>query len=286
MHSAKVISMETIHTDRWVAWMRAQSWSQATITKRLSLIKSIRTQTGTSPVMLSIEQILDVLASPTITGATRRAYWLWLRSWFGWCVQAGLREDNPTDKIAKPHAGRRAIRVIDRGHVERLLAVPVRSRTRLMILLGAYQGLRVSEIAKIHSRDVDLISGTLHVIGKGDVSATLPLHPLVASHAAGRAGWWFPSSQNASGHVLGASVGDTIGDAMRRASIPGTAHSLRHWYATELLSCGVDLRTIQQLMRHASLATTEQYLHLDDSARRAAVLRLPDLTRPAVLRVA
>ena len=64
---------------------------------------------------------------------------------------------------------------------------------------------------------------------------------------------------------------------MIRCQVPGSAHSLRHWYATQLLREGADIRVVQQLMRHASLATTAGYLAVESDALTAAVAALPDL---------
>jgi len=149
-----------------------------------------------------------------------------------------------------------------------------------MILLAAYQGLRVFEIAKFRGSDIDLVSREMVVEGKGGVHAVLPLHPIIEAEAAHYGpGLWFPQHvanvQN-TGHILGASVSSILSTAMKRAGVPGSAHSLRHWHATELLRSGVDSRVTQQLMRHASLATTQRYMHVDDTQRRAGLLLLPD----------
>ena len=63
-----------------------------------------------------------------------------------------------------------------------------------MVLLAALQGLRAHEVAKLKGEDLDLEAGTMVVKGKGDVTAMLPLHPLVIGHAAvmPRSGFWFP----------------------------------------------------------------------------------------------
>lgn len=264
---------------RWSAWMRAQSWSEKTIRSRVDLVARAAAVAATDPVDLTTDDVAGFLSTPTISAATRRAYWLWLRSWFTWCVVDGLRVDDPTMRIPKPRAARRAKRRLVSAHVQALLATRMRRRTHTMILLAAYQGLRVHEIAKVRGVDVDPIAGVLEVEGKGGVLEYLPLHPLVAEAAGAYGpGWWFPSDKNPTGHVRSESVTDVIGDVMRRAGVPGTAHSLRHWYATELLEQGVDLRTIQRLLRHASLSTTEIYLHSGAERDHAAILRLPDLS--------
>jgi integrase/recombinase XerD len=71
------------------------------------------------------------------------------------------------------------------------------------------------------------------------------------------------------------SLSATISRAMHRAGVPASAHSLRHWYATELLEAGADVRTVQTLLRHASLNTTAIYLKVNADKQRAAGLALP-----------
>lgn len=160
--------------------------------------------------------------------------------------------------------------------LERLLAGRMHRRTRAMILLGAFQGLRVHEIAKVRVEDVDTDDKVLRVNGKGGVDAVLPLHPLVEALVPGmpRRGWWFPSYEDTRRCVRAASVSLTIGKAMTREGVHGSAHSLRHWYATWLLRSGADAVTVQQLLRHASLATTQIYTKVDFDQMRAAGLRL------------
>lgn len=117
-----------------------------------------------------------------------------------------------------------------------------------------------------------------------EVRAILPLHPVIESEAADYGqGYWFPQrvgNRSNAGHILGESVTSILSVAMKRAGVPGSAHSLRHWHATELLRQGVDIRVIRDLMRHASVATTERYLHITADQQREGLLLLPDLTQP------
>jgi integrase/recombinase XerD len=264
----------------WALWMQAQSWSERTIRERIGLIR--RVASGRSPAALSVEDVVQFLGTVTVSASSRKKYDADLRAWFRWCLESGLRDDDPMMRVPKPKAPRSEVVPIRTEHVRMLLASRMHRRTRSMILLAAYQGLRVHEVAKIRGLDIDVIGQTLTVVGKGGVTAHLPLHPKIAAESQHCGpGWWFtqhvPNYRSASGgHVLGNSVSRIVGDAMRRAGIPGTAHSLRHWYGTELLRAGVDIRVIQQLLRHSSLATTETYLHVDSDQRQVAILRLPD----------
>lgn len=274
-----LVSKRVNNLQRWETWMRAQAWSESTIRKRRQLIERAGRDAGRDPATLTADDVAALLATPGLSAASRRAYWLWLHSWFRWLICDGQRLDDPTVQIPKPRAPRRTPRRLVTAHLETLLTVRMRPKTRTMILLAAYQGLRVHEIAKFRGEHIDLMAGTVEVEGKGGVREFLPLHPAIEREAANYGpGWWFPSTLNDSGHVRAESVTDVIGDAMRRARVPGTAHSLRRWYATELLESGVDLRVIQRLLRHSSLATTELYLLGGSGGDLAAVLRLPDLS--------
>lgn len=280
-------TLKTLHVDpvlrNWRTWMRAQSWSRRTIDDRLDLVARVAREHNTRPEDLQVDDILEFLAG-SFSASTRQTYHVNLDAWFRWLVRAGARADNPMADLSIPKAHRRPPRPIQTSHLEVLLTTRMHRRTRTMILLAAYQGLRVSEIAKFRGDDLDHVSSELHVIGKGGVDAVLPLYPLIREESeAYGPGWWFPqwkpnSDGAAGGHVLGRSVSTIIANAMRRAGIPGSAHSLRHWFASQLLREGVDIRVIQQLMRHASIATTERYLHVDDTQRREGILLLPDVS--------
>lgn len=88
-----------------------------------------------------------------------------------------------------------------------------------------------------------------------------------------RKGPWFPGPDR--GHQRRESVSGTIKDAMVRAGVPGSAHCLRHWFGTALVRAGVDLRTVQTLMRHQNLSSTAVYTAIADE-RRAKGIQLLD----------
>jgi len=154
-----------------------------------------------------------------------------------------------------------------------------------MILLGAYAGLRVSEIAAIRGEHVDLIMSTLAITGKGEKTHCIPLHPILQGLAVEmpERSWWFPSwvgnhEYGAGGPVLGNSVSAGISKAVDRAGVPGKPHSPRHWFGSSLKGTGVDSLVIKELMGHESLATTAIYVNPRVPLRMqcAAVNLLPD----------
>lgn len=264
--------------DDWQAQMRAANLSERTIGAWRAIVERAARAAGTDVLSLTTNHYAYWLASFT-NGNTRRTYYIGPAAWQGWLVDRGHRVDNPLEALRKPRSPRGVPHALSSIAVHRLLGSAMPARTRTMCLLAAYQGLRVHEIAKMHGRDVDLEAGLLRVAGKGGVIAELPLHPEVeaAALAMPRDSWWFSPTFAPERPIQGRTVTTHISTAMRRAGVSGVPHSLRHWHATALLRSGTDIRTVQTLMRHASLATTQIYLEVTDEARRAAVLRLPTL---------
>lgn len=263
---------------QWRRHMQARSLSPNTIDERLRVLAGLEHTTGTPARRLTTDQLVDWLAAGPWSTSTRATYHGYLRAWFIWLQTQEIRMDNPMVKIPAPRAPRRRPRPVADAHLDVLLATPMHRKTRAMILLAALEGLRVHEIAKIRGQDIDLVAGTLHVIGKGGSDYDLPLHPMLAEIAATmpRVGYWFPANARrpAGGCVHSRSVTDIISRTMRRAGVPGTPHALRHWYGTTLVDSGADLRTVQELLRHASLATTQIYTQVSDRRRTEAVARL------------
>ena len=169
--------------------------------------------------------------------------------------------------------------------LERLFAAARSPRDRLILLIGAYAGLRVSEIVKLLVEHVDFETGLLEVrAGKGDKDRTIPLHQRIAwemqVYLSGReTGWMFPAarlSHGATGHLSARAVQVMVKATAARAQIVRrvSPHKLRHSFATALLSKGADLLEIKDLLGHASVATTQIYAFVQPEKLRASVDRL------------
>lgn len=267
--------------DQWTRRMRAEGLAVRTVTDRPAIVRRAAAAIGAPPTALTTEQIINYLAELPSAG-TRQTYYSALRSWHHWLVLRGVRADDPMADLRRPKAPRRRPRPVATGHIDRLLASGIRGRTRTAVLLCSYQGLRVHEAAKVRGEDVDLLAGTLRVVGKGGTDELLPLHPLVAAEAQKypQRGWWFPSHTRPGRPIRRESLSAAISRAMTRAGVPGTAHCLRHWHATELLRSGNNARVTQTLMRHASLSTLAIYTEVDLEAQRTALSRLPLVEMP------
>ena len=266
--------------DEWILWQRARGLSEKTINERTNVIRRLPYPSTMSPV-----DIDKFLANQAWARSTRATYHGAIRAWNQWLVRTGRRTDDPTVIATTPKAPQGRPRPVANEHLAMLLSVRMYRRTRCMVLLAAYGGLRVGEIANVRGEDVDVIINSLSVVGKGGKRRDVPLHPLLqrAARDMPTKTWWFPSwtgnyRYRAGGPMLANSVSSCISRSMDRAGIPGTPHALRHWFGSALREGGVDSLIIKELMGHESLATTAIYVDVPVRQRIAAISGLPDLT--------
>jgi len=228
----------------------------------------------------------DGLAATTIG---RRA--AAVRSFFRHAVLIGARGDNPAAALDLPRRQRRLPRTLSPGEAERLVGAangtsPRALRDRALVELLYGGGLRIGEALGLQRRSVDLDERLVRALGKGSKERLVPLgRPAVESLrrylAVGR-----PHLDrrhrpelflNARGGPLTRSGAFLI---LRRLADkaglePGRVHPhlLRHSFATHLLEGGADLRSVQELLGHADLSTTELYTHVSDRRRRELYFR-------------
>lgn len=221
------------------------------------------------PLEASTEDLITWFASNTSWGTeTKRSYRASLRSYYGWAYISGRIPADPTTALPRiqPRAG------MPRPAAEDLIREALhqaKDRERLMIMLGAQAGLRRSEIAKIHTRDVVAEMGgwSLRVHGKGRRERLVPLTPALArALRALPEGWAFPSPTG--GHLTPAHVGKLISRAL---GPDATSHQLRHRFATRAYAVDHDLFAVQQLLGHSKPETTMIYTQLPAGRRRAIV---------------
>jgi integrase/recombinase XerD len=264
----------TIGLADWQVWQHAARLSTSTISERVRVLAQFHTDTGVQPAHAQPFDVVQWIASHSEwSDSTTATYSSYLAAWFKWLQLVDRRTDNPMVKVGTAKVPDREPRPISDVDVPRLLGTRMWSSTRVMILLALLAGLRISEIAAVRGEDVDLGARMLWVKGKGRKLRSIPLHPIlveVASRMPER-GWWFPMRRYPSEHVRSKSVSDVIGRTMRRAGVPGTPHALRHWYATSLLDDGNDLRTVQELMRHKSIQSTQIYTKVSGRRQREAI---------------
>ena len=265
--------MDTLIAD----WRLAQARkSPRTLTDRERTVRLFAYRRAVDPVTASWREVAAFLADPAFSDSTAVTYHAALRSWFRFLVETGAREDDPLGRVTRPRAKRGVPHPVSTAELGAVLRRVNRRRTRAMVLLAAYEGLRVAEIARV--RGEHFRGGQLYVIGKGGHEAALPIHPAIGDLAATfpRIGLWFPSYAEWSAPITSKNVSRVVSEVMHRAGVRSSAHSLRHWYGTQVLTAaGGNLRTAQTLLRHASPATTAIYTALTDDQLRAAVDALP-----------
>lgn len=168
--------------------------------------------------------------------------------------------------------GRKLPEIPDFNALDKILQATTRQRDRLMLMLARFLGLRCSEICKLEVPHVDFRRGFLAVKqGKGSKDRTIPvpkflINPLRGWIGSRKEGFVFPSPRG--GRLTNRAVQLMV---KRLAKIAGLAdwdkprkfrpHAFRHQFASEKVERGADLRAVQELLGHASLATTQVYLH-------------------------
>lgn len=267
--------------EEWAAWQTAQGLSDRTITERLGTVRALFFMTGTTPHTLDARSIVRYCARPGLSASSKASYHASIRAFCAWMRRAKVRADDPSDDTPRPKRPRSKPRALTAEQVDATYAAANRGRTRVYIALAVLAGLRVHEIAKVHGRDFDLDLGALVVTGKGSATEILPLHDDLAEIARRMPGrdYWFPPYTSDAPHVTRAAVYAAIKGAMIRAGVDATPHQLRHSYGTQLLRRGANLRTVQKLMRHQNVATTQLYTDPDWADEQTAIHTLSITTQ-------
>jgi integrase/recombinase XerD len=208
------------------------------------------------------------------------------RSFYRHLVALGQRADNPAAEIDLPRRRRRLPRSLSLGEVERLIDAAngttprsLRDRALVELLYGA--GLRVGEAVGLERGGVDLAGRTVRCVGKGDKERVVPLGGQAVEALRRYLGRGRPYLDrrhrpelflNAQGGALTRAGAFLV--LRRLAAKAGLdperihPHLLRHSFATHLLEGGADLRSVQEMLGHADLGTTELYTHVSDRRRR------------------
>ena len=205
-----------------------------------------------------------------------------LKSFFNFLIFEGYREDSPMDLIESPKMGRKLPDVLSVKEIEKMLAsidvsspLGYRNLTILETLYGS--GLRVSEIIELKISDLHFDEGLVLITGKGNKQRLVPLGKISAQklrvyieeirvHVPVKKGHQDIVFLNKNGRQLTRAMIFTI--VRRVAENAGiqkkvSPHTFRHSFATHLLENGADLRSIQLMMGHENITTTEVYMHVD-----------------------
>jgi integrase/recombinase XerC len=230
---------------------------------------------------LTIREFLNYLYGQNYTKSTTARKLATLRSFYKFVIRRGMLSVNPLSTIRTPKQEKRLPKCLDLEQVQKLLEAPgdgdlLSARDKAMLEVLYSSGIRVSELVELEQTDIDLQEGVLRVRGKGRKDRLTP----IGSQAIKALQRYFelrsveikcqgPQANrvflNKHGKSLSTrSVRRKLDKYLLTAGLdPGISpHTLRHSFATHLLNNGADLRSVQELLGHQSLSTTQIYTHL------------------------
>ena len=242
-----------------------------------------------APDRFRSELLVEVLARLARRGlapsSQARAVAAW-RTFSRFAAERGFAAD-AAKTLPLPRRPRRLPRTLPQDGLGKALgalpsATPAQRRDRAMLELLYGSGLRLSEAIGLDLSDVDFSARTLRVIGKGDKERIVPLgaHAKVAllamlrdrRGAPGQGGdeplFQGPGGRRLSGRTVQRSVHQALGEVAQQTGV--SPHALRHSFASHLLDAGAELRAIQELLGHASLASTQVYTQVNPKRLRKA----------------
>lgn len=244
----------------WREELVAAGRSKGTIGVRMSHLRRCLDGVGKHVGDVTRRDLIEWMAAEDWSAATRRSVRASLRMFFRWYAEAHGQDSIAEDLPAVP-----VPRAVPRPAADFVVMDSMRRAEEwvaLAIEIMATCGLRRAECAKLRVGDVEAVGQgwVIRVCGKGGHVRIVPCPPALALRIRRRGGGWvFPGGQD--GHVspgwLGKKVSAVMGDGL-------TAHTLRHRYASVAYTRSHDLRSVQELLGHASVATTQVYTAVDD----------------------
>jgi integrase/recombinase XerD len=253
-----------------------------------------------TPSAISAEQLDHFLAQLSKQGfkpasLARKASAL--RQFFKFCALEGVIEESPANTLVSPKQSIRLPKYLSHEEIEKLLeagatglpysgqdslAASLRLRDRAMILLLYATGLRVSELVGLRTHQVDLELSYVRVKGKGNKERIAPFIEAAREAAAEWVNLHRPNFKPVDDHFFVGVRGEglsrqafwkTLSALARAAGITKAVspHQLRHSFASHLLEAGVSLRSLQMLLGHSDLSTTQVYTHITPEHLRDAV---------------
>ncbi|HMD76506.1 MAG TPA: site-specific tyrosine recombinase XerD [Terracidiphilus sp.] len=237
----------------------------------------------------TLRHYLDHLYQSGLSSRSIARHLTTLRSFYGFLLREGLVESDPTEHLRAPKQWQTIPKFLNLEEIERIIAVPDKSRCtglrdRAMLELLYATGLRVSELCRLGVGDVNLDLGVLRTTGKGNKQRLVPVGKdavrAVEDYLANGRGALLKG--RASRYLFITARGGCLtrqafwklltGYGRKAGIFHGlTPHVLRHSFATHLLEGGADLRSVQVMLGHADISTTQIYTHVMRSRLRDTV---------------
>ncbi len=217
-----------------------------------------------------------------------------VKSFYRWLVVEGMVESSPAEVLQGPKQGKPLPRAVHRNEMDRLLSVvlegkqpqeasPQQLRDQAILELLYAAGLRVSEAAGLRMSGLDLRERLVRVMGKGSKERIVPLHETACQALQNYLSLGRPALlgvRQSEAVFISARGNDMSANAVRvvfkkalaKAGLDESLspHAMRHSFATDLLAGGADLRSVQEMLGHSSLSTTQVYTHMTPDRLRQA----------------
>ncbi|MFJ3392014.1 tyrosine-type recombinase/integrase [Leifsonia aquatica] len=272
MHTQQLVPSQawTISIGFYVAWLRSANRSTGTMKLRDYHLRRFAVTTRLEPFAPTLDDLVNYLGSHDWSQNMRRSARTTLHSFYTWAASTGRMETNPalllppvSSPIGKPRPAPES--AVEQGELPN-----VDRRVPVMVALGARLGLRCCEVARVHSDDLrrDMLGWSLLVHGKGNKQRIVPCTDELAVIIRDARGFLFPGQID--GHLSASYVSKLISRALPSGV---TGHMLRHRFASKAYNQGgKDIRAVQELLGHSSVATTQIYTAVEgDDLRRAAL---------------
>lgn len=213
-----------------------------------------------------------------------------IKNFYRYLRLEGIMETDPTELLESPSVGSRLPSVLSLEEIDALIAAmedtPTGCRNRAIVETMYGCGLRVSELCALQISHIDFRNAVMLIRGKGSKERLVPVNEVALTRiknyvdtdrndvpiVSADADTVFLNSRGR--HLSRVMIFYILRDAAARAGIrtPLSPHTLRHSFATHLLEGGANLRSIQQMLGHESIATTQIYLHIENSRLRQEIL--------------
>ncbi len=234
---------------------------------------------------LFIRQFLANLRQENLAKSSIARILSTLRSFFKFLVREGLAESNPIASVSTPKKEKKLPIFMQETEVAKLIESPLKDvsglRDRAILETLYSTGMRVSELVGMDIAHCDLIGGVIKVFGKGKKERIAPIgdraSSAIADYLKASTSIRKPTTKaiflnKRAGRLTDRSVRRVIDKYIKKASLHESIspHTLRHSFATHLLNRGADLRSVQELLGHASLSTTQIYTHVSTERMKQA----------------
>lgn len=256
---------------KFTLWMRASDYPLSTQDKRHYHLRRFAKTSGLDPYDVTTGDLIAYLGAHKWKPQTKRSHRATLRAFYSWAYACAAISTDPAALLPIVRTTQGQPRPIPE-HLLRQALITAGERERLMIRLGAEASMRSCEICLANVADIIGGSGGYSIVvhGKGNKPRIVPIDDGLAVNLIERGlsnigGWIFEGKIE--GHLSNKRVIELLADAL-----PGAwaGHSLRHRYGTITYQGSKDIRSVQENMGHASVATTQIYTGISDDQRRRA----------------